>query len=155
MTWVIRGYESRDLDACLALINSNTPKYFANEESDEFADDLTRRDGLPESKRWPFFVLETQGNIRACGGFAIQNDGVATLVWGMVAANEHRQGLGTALLNYRLQLLRTRAVRVELDTTPQSFNFYQRFGFQAYKHIKDGYGPGLDKTLARFDISRA
>lgn len=149
MSWVIRAYQPSDLAGCLALVRSNTPMYFDPAEVAEFKDDLQHWAKLPDAKKWPYFVLETCGTIRACGGYFLSNSETATLIWGMVGFNEHRKGLGKHLLNYRLTTLPTSVKYVELDTTPASFGFYQKFGFEQHGFEADGYGPGLDKVLAR------
>lgn len=149
MSWVIRPFDMKDLDGCQRLMSSNTPRYFAPEESAEFTQDLQQRQRLPESQRWPYFVLVTNQQVRGCGGYAQMKDGTATLIWGMVDSAEHGQGLGRELLRYRLWHMPPSIHSVEIDTTPASFGFYQRFGFVAYQHVPDGYGPGLDKVLAR------
>lgn len=149
MTWVIRAVEHQDLIGCQRLIESNTPRYFAVEEQQEFTADLQRRWSQPEGRQWPYFVLVTNQQVRGCGGYAQLKDGTATLIWGMVNRAEHGQGLGRALLSYRLWHMPASIHTVEIDTTPESFGFYQRFGFVKTGYEPNGYGAGLDKILAR------
>jgi hypothetical protein len=147
-TFVIREFKISDLPQCLSLIRTNTPPFFDESEVSEFVDDLTSRENLPLEKRWPYFVLETSGVIRACGGYEIDSKGSAILIWGMVNREEHKKGLGTLLSRYRFQHMSGKAKRIKLDTTPASFGFYRKLGFIQTGYETEGYGPGLDKVLA-------
>lgn len=149
MSWVIREFNARDLAGCRRVIESNTPVFFTMEETAEFVEDLERRQGMPGHRRWPYFVLVTNQRVRGCGGYAEITPGTATLIWGMVSLSDHRSGLGTALLRYRLRHMPSSIQNVDIDTTPGSFGFYEKHGFVAYDREPDGYGPGLDKILAR------
>ena len=152
MSWVIRDYAPDDLAGCLSVMRSNLPVYFAQHEVDGFVIDLQQRALLPEAERWPYFVLATGEKIRACGGYSVNINRVATLVWGMVLKSEHESGLGTALLNYRTMHMKKKAEVVEIDTTPAAFGFYHKFGFEQTAFEKDGYGIGLDKIFARLPL---
>ncbi len=152
MTWVIREFQPSDLQGCLSIMRSNTPTFFAKDEVDEFISDLEIRSSLAISDRWPYFVLVTNNQVRACGGYIVNTQREATLIWGMVDAIDHHKGLGTALFKYRIQHMRNRASVVEIDTTPASFGFYSRLGFEQTGYIINGYGQGLDKVLARLPI---
>jgi len=148
MSWVIRDYQAADLQGCLAVIDSNTPGFFAAHEPAEFLDDLAKRESLSDAERWPYFVLETSGIIRGCGGYYIDKSGVAVLIWGMVLREEHRCGLGSALLNYRILHMKDKVESITIDTTPESFGFYKKAGFVQTGIEQDGYEPSLDKVLA-------
>ncbi len=150
MSWVIREFNENDEAGCLAVMQSNMPTYFADYELAEFQLDLENRARLAKRKCWPYFVLVTNGRIRACGGYEVDRRSNAHLLWGMVDRNEHRSGLGSLLLEHRLRQMRQRQVakQVLLDTTPASFGFYRKAGFVQTGFEKDGYAPGLDKILA-------
>lgn len=145
----IRPYQDADFSACLKVMESNTPAYFDPSELAEFQEDLQKRATLASDKQWPYFVLQKDSAIAACGGYFISKPGHALLIWGMVSREEHKQGFGRKLLEYRLNAMPSHVRSVELDTTPVSFGFFQKFGFVEYGREKDGYGPGLDKVFAR------
>jgi predicted N-acetyltransferase YhbS len=140
----IRPYQPADDTACLALFDSNRPKYFTAPERDLFTTFLRRMDQ-------PFFVAEIAGQVRACGGFTIDDFGVSYLDWGMVHGDSHRQGIGANLLQYRLDQIRKipHAWCVLIDTSQHTAPFFARFGFQAFRTIPNGYQPGLDKIFMR------
>ncbi len=142
----IRPYMGADHAACLAIFASNLPKFFAEYEREMFASYL-----LQDRKDESYFVAESEGSIRACGGFAVSEYGVAYLLWGMVEAQWHRRGLGSELLQWRLQRIREipHAWCVLIDTSQHTAPFYERFGFSAFHQVNDGYQLGLDKIYMR------
>lgn len=140
----IRQYRPGDESACLALLDSNRPKYFAGPERALFAAYLARLDE-------PFFVVEAPGQVRGCGGFRVNDYGVGYLLWGMVHADWHRRGIGADLLQWRLDRMRqiSHAWCVLIDTSQHTAPFFARFGFEMFRVITDGYQPGLDKVFMR------
>lgn len=153
MSWEIRPYTTEDFPGCVDVIKSNTPTFFDPSETEEFQDDLTKRQGQKPEKQWPYFVLLVEGQIKACGGYFLPKPDTAVLIWGMVSEAEHKKGYGSKLLEYRLRQMPPEVKVVELDTTPASFGFFKKFGFVEHGLEKDGYGPGLDKVLARLERS--
>ncbi len=153
MSWVIRDYRKEDLHGCVQVLESNLPDYFAEHERDEFIDDLQSRERLSEDKQWPYFVLATGSRILGCAGYCVDQQYTATLIWGMVTREAHGQGLGQALLNYRVLHMLGKVRKVALDTTPRSFGFYQKQGFVRTGFVENGYGEGLDKILAQLDLT--
>ena len=145
---VIRAYRAADRDACLALFDGNTPGFFAPSERADFVRFLERH-----AAEWAFQVIERDGHIVACGGFAVGADAsTAHLCWGMVENGLHRQGLGRRLTQARLHAAAEMpgVAQVHLDTSQHSEGFYARLGFQTERVTVDGYGPGLD----RYDMVR-
>ncbi|MFN8441775.1 MAG: GNAT family N-acetyltransferase [Caldilineaceae bacterium] len=136
----LRTYTAIDQDACLAIFDSNRPRFFAAEDRAEFENFLNE-------PRCDYFVIEAKGEIVGCGGFWLDKEhGRAGLVWGMVHNNHHRQGIGRYLLLARLQTigLQVADTTVLLNTSQQPVGFYARFGFEVQKITENGYGPGLD-----------
>lgn len=143
-----RDFHSVDFDACLALFDSNVPTYFSELERQDFIDFLLDLPG-------PYLVVESSDNeIVACGGFAfVQESHSADLCWGMVKQAHHKQGLGLALLNARLNRIKQHpaTTHVNLNTCQKTQEFYQRVGFVTHNTIQDGFAPGLhryDMTLS-------
>jgi N-acetylglutamate synthase-like GNAT family acetyltransferase len=137
----IRPYAGRDRQTCLEILEGNSPEFFLLKERDDLAAFL---DNLPG----PYFVLDDNGRIDACGGWAIDPDRVAVMTWGMVRRELHRQGLGRALLRFRLNDIRnhSKATRVRVRTVPLTQGFFVREGFEIVDVVPDGYGAGLDKV---------
>ena len=148
----IRPYSASDLDACLAVFDSNMPLYFIRAERDGFRDFLENLPG-------PYLVLTDPGGaIVGCGGHAIADDepGRADLCWGMVRQEKHRRGYGRTLTHARIDAAkRDPSVRViALECSQHTTGFYERFGFRVTSVERDGFGPGLDRCLMRLDLRR-
>ncbi|PWH11941.1 MAG: N-acetyltransferase [Anaerolineae bacterium] len=134
----LRPYTPADQPACLAIFESNTPKYFHPTERLDFEQFLEK---LP----CPFFVVEMQEQIVGCGGYGTKPEGIIVLVWGMVHRNLHRQGIGTFLLQERIKIIlqKTLATRVIVHTSQHSQDFFIRFGFRQTDFKPNYYAPGL------------
>lgn len=141
----IRSYVTDDRTTCLSIFRSNVPTYLAASDEAEFArflDDL----------RVEFWVVDIDGQIRACGGVAVYypEPDMGTLCWGMVALKFQRQGIGTALLEFRMRLVAARHPtirRLRVNTTQVVQAFYERHGFSAIHVEPDRYGSGLDHVV--------
>ena len=147
----VRPYTAADREACLAVFDSNVPRYFIRAERDTFAKFL---DELPG----PYLVIEDDdGNVVGCGGYAQgEEPGRADLCWGMVRQDKHRRGFGRTLIHARIDAAkRDAAVRViALNTSQHTTGFYERFGFHVTGREPDGYGPGLDRCEMRLELKR-
>ena len=114
----------------------------ANSEIEEHRQFLTEKPYAPA----PYFVVEVEDTIIACGGVATDGDAMH-LCWGLVHPDWHRRGLGTKLLEHRLAWAKEHPDLevVELCTSQKTKAFYEQFGFESIKFTKDGFGPGLDR----------
>ena len=138
----LRPYQPADRDACLAIFDSNSPRFFAPAERQQIETFLDRPD-------CPYLVMELDGAIVACGGYALDAEQtVASLVWGMVRADSQKLGLGRFLLLFRLREIgRLGGVQmVRLDTSQHSAAFFEKQGFKVVGVVPDGYAPGLDRV---------
>lgn len=141
---VLRPYAPRDLGACLALFDGNTPRYFAPGERADF---LRFLEALPRAD-WPYLVLERDGVVIGCGGLILGAQARrAGLSWGMVARGLHGTGLGRRLTEARLALARglPGIDAVTMETSQHTQGFYARLGFAVQAVTPDGFGPGLDR----------
>lgn len=139
---VARAWQQSDRDACLALFDSNVPKFFAPEEREQFRHYLGTLDPAH------YLVLLLADQIVACGGLDVDRaQHQATLSWGMVDRGFHRAGLGTRLTEARLALARSLPGidRIVLITSQHTHAFYERFGFQTISVTPDGIAKGLDR----------
>ena len=134
-------YHSVDFDTCLNIFHSNSPTYFAPEELPDFEAFLLDLPG-------PYLMLKYKGEVAACGGFAFnQQNKSADLCWGMVHRHYHKQGLGDALLQERLNRIKLNPdiTFVRLNTCQLTDGFFNRVGFATETVIPNGFAPGLDK----------
>lgn len=152
-------WQSQHLKGCIEVFKSNLPEYFAEHELAEFIEFLHDLSQAPEDlKYWVVTAGEEKPVVVACGGTWINrkkkiNQGnPAYLIWGMVDKAMHRKGIGSVLLNARIEALTGTASVIQLDTTPLSFPFYQKSGFVQTDFEKDGYEPGLDKIFAELAL---
>jgi predicted GNAT family N-acyltransferase len=140
---LFRTYRPEDMAGCLALFDSNTPRFFDESEREGFVGFLK-----DQALRWPYQVIERDGRIVGCGGHAVEADGVSVaLCWGMVDNGLHGQGLGRMLTEARIAAARaTPGVRrVTLCTSQHTRGFYAQFGFDAEKVTPDEFAPGIDR----------
>jgi hypothetical protein len=154
----LRSYCATDFVQCIAIFDSNTPKYFAPHERADFAQFI-------QTTTDPYFVVtlvadrkgEGEGaeQIIGCGGYFLRNGGtVAGFSWGMVANDHHGTGAGRFLMMARLQRIcqGTAAQSVVLNTSQHTYGFFAKVGFVVGKITKDGFAPGLDDYEMTLDL---
>jgi predicted GNAT family N-acyltransferase len=142
-----RPYRAADRPACIDLFGTNVPRFFHEDERQDFAR------FLDTEARHYLVVLEGE-LIVGCGGFALNKDGrQASLCWGMVRSDRHGEGIGAQLLLARLQVIATTsATHVRLATSQHTAGFYRRYGFVAQSIQPDGFAPGLDAVEMRLRL---
>lgn len=137
-----RPYAPADRDACLAIFDSNCPRFVAPVERADFESYLA-------APRGRYGVLcNDAGAVVGCGGITFDRDGRhAHLAWGLIHAAHHRRGLGRAMTLERLRwIAETPAVeRVVMDTSQHTVGFYEKLGFQQTRVTEDGFAPGLHR----------
>lgn len=149
MTLQLRDYCPSDRDACIAIFQSNVPRYFRDHEREEF---LTFLDAAES----PYFVVTSGAAVLGCGGFAIcPGDHRADLCWGMVDARAHRKGVGEFLLFARLHRIAENAEvqRVRLGTSQLTDGFFRRYGFSIQSQTADGIAEGLDDVEMHLELT--
>ena len=136
---LVRAYTPADREACLAIFDSNTPPFFAPDERGEYVQFL---DEEAES----YFIVESDGNILACGGYIlIPRTPAAIVAWTMVARGQHRRGIGHLLLQAILERVRQEpgVQIVRLRTSQHASGFFERLDFTTHHIVEHGYGPDL------------
>lgn len=137
---VLRHYEKKDREGCLAVLDANTPDYFAPEERATFGEFLQEPPGT-------YLVLEDAGKVVGCGGYIpLPETRVAHTSWGMVHPDYKGRGLGKRLFQARIDAVRERgdADRVRVTTSPQTASFFLPYGFKETSREKDGIVAGID-----------
>ncbi|MBX3477084.1 MAG: GNAT family N-acetyltransferase [Brevundimonas sp.] len=148
METTTRPYEPADREACLALFDGNTPRFFDASERAEY-------DAFLRALETPYSVIEQGGRIVACGGHAVEADGTtAVLCWGMVDRGLQGTSLGRRLTQARLAAARATpgVTAVRLSTSQHTEGFYRRFGFRTLKVAQDGFAPGIHSHEMRLDL---
>ena len=151
---LIREYQTQDKDECLAVFDSNYPRFFDKTERDPFVRWLDHR-GAYTSPAYKnavhdaYYVVEEPGaSIVGCGGFYITaGPREARLAWGMIHASYHRSGYGTALYRFRTEVIQRDWPdhAITLGTSQHTYPFYQKMGMHVLATIRAGYGPDLDR----------
>jgi N-acetylglutamate synthase-like GNAT family acetyltransferase len=145
----VRPYSPADHAACLAVFDSNTPRFFDPAERRKFETFL-------DAPFCSYFVMEHDGAIVGCGGYAIEQDtAMASLIWGMVRNDLHRRGLGRFLVMFRLKEITKAngAQIVRLSTSQHTAPFFAKQGFKVAGIEKDGYASGMDRVEMRMKLS--
>ncbi|MBU2047826.1 MAG: GNAT family N-acetyltransferase [Gammaproteobacteria bacterium] len=140
----LRPYTPTDAPACLALFDTNVPRYFAPHERHDFATYL-----LHPHRAHDYLVIEHNGHLVACGGIALDNEHTAAFCWDMVDRTRHRQGLGARLAHART----LGAQRITLSTSQYTQDFYAGLGFVVTHITPDGHGPGLDAVEMALELA--
>jgi N-acetylglutamate synthase-like GNAT family acetyltransferase len=147
----ILPYTALHRQGCMNAFLSNTPKFFTREEVDQFTEWLDYLEGaiqLYEGEDNHYFVVLHNDKVIGCGGFGYSPaKDQATLAWGLVHSDYHKQHVGSALLSFRLKKIADLypTATVLLDTTQFSYPFFERHGFVIEKITKDSYAPGMDR----------
>lgn len=125
------------------------PKFFAEEALQFFIDFLDR--DIEDN----YYVVEKDGNIVACGGVFLEDNGLeAGLSWGMVHMDQHKSGIGRMLTEYRIDLLKGvyPGKIYKVDTSQHTAGFYLKRGFETMEVIPDGFAKGLDKYVMKMGV---
>jgi [ribosomal protein S18]-alanine N-acetyltransferase len=154
----LRDYKSSDKIQCIAIFDSNCPKYFDAGERELFIKWLDHQgDGAiryssptySNSEKDAYYVIElSDGNVIGCGGFYVVKDSnEARLAWGMIHADLHNKGYGTALYKHRQEVIGKEWPKhsITLGTSQHTYAFYQKMGLNVTATIKEGYGPEHDR----------
>jgi GNAT superfamily N-acetyltransferase len=137
----LREYQSNDRDGCLAVFDSIIPDSFHPQERAAFS-------GFLDGPAGSYFVLDHDGAIVGCGGFAFENADLASVTWLMVRKDLHGNGLGRLLVFNAMRKLAVGAdpTMVRLETTPQAAGFFTKQGFRVAEQVQDGVAPGFDRV---------
>lgn len=167
---IMRPYHPSDREALRRVILSNTPRFIAPAEEDLYMSFLNRverqargeqaaragqdasagqptRTVPPTQWRYEVLVHPELGVIGGAGMSVDVESGTATLCWGLIHANCHKEGMGKIMLEARLSWARENpAVRqVVLDTSQYTEGFFRRYGFVTTRVVPDHYAPGLHR----------
>ena len=146
---IVREYLPSDRPRCLAVFDSNVGESFLDSERPDFENYLDTMPG-------PYFVVDENDVILACGGYAanIDEPDTADLCWGMVRRDLQGTGLGKLLVAARLERIEAdaRFRHVFLKTSHETAAFYERFGFVTEQVIEHGITEGLHRVDMRLTL---
>lgn len=136
----IREYQPTDKNAVIDLIRQNTPAYFAPKEEADFSNYL-------DSERELYFVLLLNKKVVGCGGINFTKDKASGKIsWDIIHPQHQGKSLGTRLLKYRIEKLRTidGIQNLTVRTSQLAYKFYEKKGFILKKIKKDYWAKGYD-----------
>ncbi len=134
---------------CIKIFKSNLPKYFALEELPFF------ESFLDQDTEENYFVVKMDGHVIGCGGFFLDTkNNMAGLSWGMVHADYHGKGIGKALTQYRIDLLKKTypSLPYKIETSQHTAEFYKKNGFRTVEIVRDGFSKGIDKYTMIMEV---
>lgn len=138
---IIEYQPSAHRDKCLELIRINTPKYFVNDEEKNFTNYLDHETDL-------YYVVLIEKEVAACGGinFSQTDKTAGVLSWDIVHPNFQGKGLGKALTEHRISVLKqTNGIKKVIVRTSQfTDGFYGKMGFNLLDIKKDYWASGID-----------
>jgi ribosomal-protein-alanine N-acetyltransferase len=147
-----RVYTSSDHESCVQIFSSNVPIFFDSIELEGFKSWLLSKDhGVKAHKTnvyESYSVVELKGLVIGCGGFYItENLTEARMAWGMINYNFHKKGIGRQFLEFRLRQIQqmNQVIPIALDTTQNTFRFFEKMGFKVTSIKKGYYTKGLDR----------
>ncbi len=138
-------YQSLHFNPCIELLRSNMQSYFAEEEVADFELFLNQD---TNSNNYSVGLLENK--VVACGGWGKAEDRYY-LRWGIVDGTKHKAGLGTQLLEYRMNAILQEIGNVDIfiKTSGQAHGFFTRYGFHLQTITKDGLAKDFDEYLMK------
>lgn len=135
---MLRPYTPADKPQLIELFLQNTPQYFCPPEQQDL------EAFLEEEEADAYFVIEEEGQILACGGYAIE-DNEGWLCWYMVHPRRHGKGLGGQIVQRSLDEMRAmpNINKLVVRTSQLVYPFYEKFGFKLLSTQNDYWGSGM------------
>lgn len=136
----IRPYSKTDSGELLTILDLNTPQYFAIEERRDFEIYL-------EKEIDDYFVITIDETIVGSGGINYDHkNGIAKISWDIISPLYHGQGIGTKLLHYRIDHLKTKYPKLSIvvRTSQVAYRFYEKNSFELVEIQKDYWAKGFD-----------
>ncbi|MFN0188993.1 MAG: GNAT family N-acetyltransferase [Bacteroidia bacterium] len=136
----IREFIQEDKNNVLDLFRLNTPAFFSPEEEKDLIYYL-------DNEIEKYYVVLIDGKIAGCGGINFKENGeIGLLSWDFLHPHNQRMGVGTALLNHRIEILKSipSVKKIRVRTSQHAYTFYEKGGFVLFEKIKDYWAVGFD-----------
>lgn len=136
----IRAFRNKDRNELLDILKLNVPSYFAEEEIDDY------KNFLVESVQ-KYFIAEVDKKIVGAGGINFQKENrMARISWDFVSPEYQNKGIGSKLLQHRLDLLDSMETieTIMVRTSQMAYKFYEKNGFILKEIHKDYWAEGYD-----------
>ncbi len=136
----IREFKEEDESNVLELFRLNTPTFFSPNEEEDLIFYLNN-----EIEK--YFVVLLDEKLLGCGGINFKENGALGLLsWDFLHPHYQRMGVGTVLLNHRINILKSipTVKKIRVRTSQQAYSFYEKSGFELVEKIKDYWADGFD-----------
>ena len=145
-------FRTEHLDACLEVMRSNMPTYFAEKEIPEFIRFLTDSNDEYE-------VVVLDGAVIGLGGIAVnrkKRERKAGLCYGIIHRKYHGMGYGKLLLKRRLEKIKSLGFveKVTVETGQGTHGFFEKHGFHTIRIDKDPLGIGIDFYQMELELEK-
>ncbi|MFZ6052118.1 GNAT family N-acetyltransferase [Halocola ammonii] len=140
----IRPYQPTDKTALLEILKLHSPEFFDPSEEEDFINYL-------DYELDQYFVVVDRDKVIGGGGFnrGFDDGSAARISWDLIHPNYRGKGIGSELLNYRIEKLKKlpELQKIVVRTTQLSYPFYQRGGFSVKSVEEDFWADGYDLYL--------
>jgi ribosomal protein S18 acetylase RimI-like enzyme len=136
----IRPYNIEDKSKLIEILKLNVPEYFAESEIEDL-------DNYLDDEIEQYFVAELNEEIVGAGGINFENDYKTGIIsWDFMNPKFQGIGLGTNLLRYRIELLKSmKSIEtISVRTSQLAYKFYEKNGFVLKEIKKDYWAKGFD-----------
>ena len=144
---IIREYLPTDKEAVLNLIKLNTPVFFAEEEADDLSKYLDKKIEL-------YYVLLVDEEVVGSGGINFaESRTVGRISWDIIHPNFQGKSLGTKLLKYRIEILKTisSVQQITVRTSQFAYKFYEKQGFTLNEIKRNYWAEGFDMYSMKYE----
>lgn len=136
----IRPYLPTDQQEVIAILQLNTPHFFAHEEKADLLRYLAY-------EREDYFVLTQNQTIIGSGGINYKTEkNTAYISWDLLHPHYQRHGYGSQLLQYRISRIAHLhpTMQIVVRTSQLAYAFYEANGFILKETIPAYWAPGFD-----------
>ena len=137
---MIRPYIPTDKVHLLRIFRANIPKYFDENEINDF-------EAYLEQRADTYLTTEVDATIVGGTGYYVKEaDKSGRITWIFFDPSYAGQGLGKKAVNYCLQLFGkdNRVEKFKVTTSQFAYKFFEKFGYRITRIEKNHWGEGLD-----------
>lgn len=136
----IRPYDIDDKSKLIEILKLNVPDFFAESEIEDL-------DNYLDNEIEQYFVVELNEELIGAGGINFENDyKIGIISWDFINPKFQGIGLGTQLLRYRIELLKSmKSIKtISVRTSQLTYKFYEKNGFVLKEIHRDYWAKGFD-----------
>ena len=141
-------YSKADKPHVLSIFKMNTPEFFSEEEEADLNHYL-------ENETEEYFVVKNDNQIIGSGGINYKKaKSIGIISWDIIHPKHQGVGVGGQLLDYRLNILRSKksVQKIIVRTSQEVFKFYEKSGFELKEVKKDYWAKGFDLYLMEINL---